>query len=47
MNPYRLARTVVPSAYRIFLTPDLEKFTFTGRVEIDIDIKQSVDRTSP
>ncbi len=44
MNPYRLARTVVPSAYRIFLTPDLEKFTFAGRVEIDIDIKQSVDR---
>ncbi|MGA2123978.1 MAG: M1 family aminopeptidase [Acidimicrobiales bacterium] len=43
-NPYRLARTVVPSAYRIFLTPDLEKFTFAGRVEIDIDIKESVER---
>ena len=41
-NPYRLAQTVVPSAYRIFLTPDLEKFTFSGRVEIDVDITESV-----
>ncbi|MGH3733827.1 MAG: M1 family metallopeptidase [Acidimicrobiales bacterium] len=41
-NPYRLDRTVVPSAYRIFLTPDLEKFTFSGRAEIDVDIKESV-----
>jgi hypothetical protein len=31
-NPYRLARTVVPSAYRIFLTPDLDRATFAGRV---------------
>jgi aminopeptidase N len=41
-NPYRLAQTVVPSAYRIFITPDLEKFTFSGRVEIDVEIKESV-----
>jgi puromycin-sensitive aminopeptidase len=41
-NPYRLARSVVPSAYRIFITPDLEKFTFSGRVEIDVEIKESV-----
>lgn len=41
-NPYRLARTVVPSAYRIFLTPDLEKFTFSGRVEIDVNITETV-----
>jgi len=37
-NPYRLARTVVPSAYRIFLTPDLDAATFAGRVEIDVDV---------
>jgi aminopeptidase N len=37
-NPYRLARTVVPSAYRIFLTPDLDAATFAGRVEIDVNI---------
>ncbi|MGB8179623.1 MAG: M1 family metallopeptidase [Acidimicrobiales bacterium] len=41
-NPYRLARTVVPSAYRIFLTPDLEKFTFSGRVEIDVHITETI-----
>ena len=39
-NPYRLARTVVPSAYRIFITPNLESATFTGRVEIDVEITE-------
>ncbi len=43
-NPYRLARTVVPSAYRIFLTPDLEGATFAGRVEIDVHVAQSTPR---
>ncbi len=37
-NPYRLDRTVVPSAYRIFITPDLDSATFAGRVEIDVDV---------
>jgi len=41
-NPYRLARSVVPSAYRIALTPDLESFTFSGSVEIDVEIMESV-----
>ncbi len=40
-NPYRLARTVVPRAYRIHLTPDLEAFSFTGRVEIDVDVTEA------
>jgi len=40
-NPYRLGRTIVPSAYRIFITPDLENATFTGRVEIDVDVTES------
>ena len=40
-NPYRLGRTVVPHAYRIFLTPDLEEATFAGRVEIDVDIEET------
>ncbi len=40
-NPYRLDRTVVPSAYRIFMTPNLESATFAGRVEIDVDINVS------
>ena len=41
INPYRLDRTVVPSAYRIFITPDLENATFSGRVEIDVDVTAS------
>ncbi len=41
-NPYRLARVVIPSAYRIFLTPDLSTFTFTGRVEIDVEVHQPI-----
>jgi puromycin-sensitive aminopeptidase len=41
-NPYRIARNIVPSAYRVFLTPNLETFTFSGRVEIDVDIVESV-----
>ena len=40
-NPYRLSRDVVPSAYRIFLTPDLEAATFAGRVEIDVEVNES------
>jgi puromycin-sensitive aminopeptidase len=44
LNPYRLARTVVPTAYRIFLTPDLEAFTFTGRVEVDVDVAEATSQ---
>jgi puromycin-sensitive aminopeptidase len=43
-NPYRLARTVLPSAYRIFLTPDLDSATFSGRVEVDIDIVEPLSQ---
>ncbi|HEY7930755.1 MAG TPA: M1 family metallopeptidase [Acidimicrobiales bacterium] len=42
-NPYRLARTYVPSAYRLFLTPDLSAFTFSGRVEIDLEVTESLN----
>jgi puromycin-sensitive aminopeptidase len=41
INPYRLDRTVVPSAYRIFITPNLENATFSGRVEIDVEITEA------
>ncbi len=37
-NPYRLSRDVVPSAYRLYLTPDLDAATFVGRVEIDVEV---------
>ena len=46
LNPYRLANTVVPNAYRIFLTPDLDAATFSGRVEIDVDVNESVSAFS-
>lgn len=41
-NPYRLAPTVVPSAYHLRLRPDLAAATFTGTVEIAITIAQPV-----
>jgi hypothetical protein len=41
-NPYRLARTVVPSAYRISLTPDLDGATFTGEVSINVNVEEPV-----
>ncbi|MEM9468457.1 MAG: M1 family metallopeptidase, partial [Actinomycetota bacterium] len=40
----RLPLTATPSAYRIELAPDLDAFTFTGSVEIDVDIPEATDR---
>ena len=40
-NPYRLERSVLPSAYRLFITPDLDGATFAGRVEIDVVLSES------
>jgi puromycin-sensitive aminopeptidase len=37
-NPYRLPAAVVPSVYRIHLTPDLDAATFRGRVEVDVEV---------
>jgi len=42
-NPHRLPSFVVPSHYRISLEPDLEKFTFSGTVEIEVEIGQSTN----
>ncbi len=39
---YRLPRTVVPSAYRLRLEPDLDAETFTGSVSIDALANESV-----
>ncbi len=39
-NPYRLATSLVPDAYRIFLTPDLDAATFSGRVEVDVNVNE-------
>ena len=39
-SPYRLPNTVAPVAYRLTIEPDLDKFTYTGSVEIDIDVRR-------
>jgi puromycin-sensitive aminopeptidase len=41
LDPYRLPASVVPSAYRLRLVPDLEVARFTGTVEIDLDIAEA------
>ena len=40
-NPYRLATTIVPTAYRLRIEPDLDNATFVGRVEIDLDVSEA------
>jgi aminopeptidase N len=45
-TPGKLPKTVVPSAYRIAIDPDLDKLTFAGREEVDIDVaKPTADVT--
>jgi aminopeptidase N len=39
-NEYRLPRTVIPSRYRITLTPDLEAATFTGSENITVEVHE-------
>ncbi|MBC8020361.1 MAG: hypothetical protein H7X78_04005 [Methyloceanibacter sp.] len=38
-SPYRLPDTVIPIAYRLTIEPDLEKLTYNGAVEIDLDVR--------
>jgi len=40
---YRLPRTVVPTRYDLVLEPDLGSATFSGSVEIEIDVHERVD----
>lgn len=39
----RLPSTTRPRQYRLFLEPDMERWTFNGHVDIDIDIHEAVD----
>jgi puromycin-sensitive aminopeptidase len=41
LDPYRLPASVVPSAYRLRLEPDLDVARFTGTVEIDLDVSEA------
>ena len=43
-SPYRLPPNVRPTAYRLTLTPDLENFTFTGQVSIDLQVFEDTGR---
>ena len=42
-SPYRLPRSVAPSTYRLRLTPDLEAATFSGTVEIDLEVHEATN----
>ena len=42
IDPYRLPSSVVPRHYDMHLRPDLESETFTGNVEISLDISEPV-----
>ena len=44
MTDPRLPRLAVPSAYRIELAPDLDAHTFTGTVEIEVEILEPTSR---
>jgi len=37
-HPYRLPRTIVPNRYTLVLEPDLAGASFTGTVQIDVDV---------
>ncbi|XP_053201788.1 puromycin-sensitive aminopeptidase-like [Panonychus citri] len=39
----RLPRTVIPTLYKLELQPDLEKFVFSGKVDIDVSVKESTN----
>ncbi len=42
-NPHRLPRTVVPARYDLTLEPDLDAATFTGTVDIEVDLVEPLD----
>lgn len=43
-SEYRLPTTVTPERYEIKLTPDLEKFTFTGNETVQVSVAEPVDQ---
>lgn len=43
-NNWRLPRVAVPEHYQISLQPDLKNKTFTGNVEIAVNINKSTDK---
>ncbi|XP_065214647.1 aminopeptidase N-like [Planococcus citri] len=41
---YRLSDEVIPKSYQLNMEPDLEKFTFSGKVEIEISVRFSTGK---
>lgn len=41
---YQLPRSVVPRHYDLLVKPDFASFRFTGRVAIDVDVREPVSR---
>jgi puromycin-sensitive aminopeptidase len=40
---YRLPRSVIPSAYRLEIEPDIDAAAFSGRVDIDVNVMEPTD----
>lgn len=43
-DAFRLPRTVEPHLYRIEIEPDIGSATFSGTVEIDVTVHETVDQ---
>jgi aminopeptidase N len=41
--PGKLPKTVVPSAYRIEIKPDLDKLTLAGRETVEVEVRKATD----
>ena len=41
---FQLPRSVVPRHYDILMRPDLGSFRFSGRVAVDVEVREPVDR---
>ncbi len=44
MSDHRLPRTAIPHRYDLRLAPDLEEFTFDGKVKIALEVPNDTDR---
>jgi len=42
-NPFRLPKSVLPRRYVLTLAPDLETLTFSGHVQIEIDVRKTTN----
>ena len=43
-SEFRLPKTVVPTNYKLELAPDLDKFVFAGKTEIEVDVLEATDK---